>query len=852
MTKRGSGASQPSDKPRTLRQRALDWLARGLGVPAERTPLDWFVRLFFQAPARGKTDFARRWIRTAVLYLALQWGVLEPHRLRAWLWRALVRPPRSPEQSGAATLRAWLAWIDRWLVPLWLRGQRLRRRIEALLPTLPWQRWGTQLEAGTQRLGHIRWLLPLIVLAGAGLWLMIGTSPLSSDGQFEFFAVLMAVALFLRRFPGRMPVLVLTALALLAMVRYVWWRVTQTLTFQTPGEAILGYLLFGAEAYTWVILLLGFVQTAWPLNRTVAELPADPDSWPSVDIYIPTYNEPLAVVRPTVFAAQGIDWPADKLRVYLLDDGHREEFKAFARASGIGYLTRDDNLHAKAGNINRALQKTHGEYVAIFDCDHVPTRSFLQTTMGTFLRDSRCAMVQTPHHFFSPDPFERNLGTFRRVPNEGNLFYGLVQSGNDLWNASFFCGSCAIIKRAALDEVGGIAVETVTEDAHTALKLHRHGYTTAYLPTVQAAGLATESLAGHIRQRVRWARGMAQIFRVDNPFIGRGLSFFQRLCYGNAMLHFFYGVPRLVFLTMPMAYLFFQMYFINASATTIAGFVLPYIVLANLANSRMQGKFRHSFWAEVYESVLAWYIALPTTIAFFSPKHGKFNVTDKGGRIDEGYFDWAVSKPYLVLFGLNASALAAGVYRLTFGQSGETATILMNVFWTLYNLVMLGAAVSVAREARQVRVTHRIAMHTAATLLLTDGTTVACTTTDYSTGGLGLEVDPGLKLALGDTLGVCLSRGDRQFHFPVHVSRFIGRNLGVRFDALTLEQERQMVQCTFGRADAWLDWDTQTEEIAPLRGLKEVLTMGVEGYSRLMSGVLRALQSLLALDRTRY
>ncbi|WP_201640797.1 UDP-forming cellulose synthase catalytic subunit [Paraburkholderia metrosideri] len=842
----------PREKRNTLRKRAIDWFARGLGMPAERTLLDWFVRLFFQPPAPGKTDFASRWIRTAVLHLALQWGVLEPHRLRAWLWRALVRPARAPEHSNAAKLRALLAWVDRWLVPLWLRGQRLRRRIEAMLPTLPWQRWGTQLEAGTQRIGHIRWLLPPIVLAGAGLWVMIGTSPLSPDGQFEFFAVLMAVALFLRRFPGRMPVLVLTVLALLAMARYIWWRVTQTLTFQTPGEAVLGYLLFGAEAYTWIILLLGFVQTAWPLNRTVAELPADTDSWPSVDIYIPTYNEPLSVVRPTVFAAQGIDWPVDKLRVYLLDDGHREEFRAFARDSGIGYLTRDDNLHAKAGNINRALQKTDGDYIAIFDCDHVPTRSFLQTTMGTFLRDRRCAMVQTPHHFFSPDPFERNLGTFRRVPNEGNLFYGLVQSGNDLWNASFFCGSCAVIKRTALDEVGGVAVETVTEDAHTALKLHRRGYTTAYLPTVQAAGLATESLAGHIKQRVRWARGMAQIFRIDNPFLGRGLGFFQRLCYGNAMLHFFYGIPRLVFLTMPMAYLFFQMYFINASATTIAGFVLPYIVLANIANSRMQGKFRHSFWAEVYESVLAWYIALPTTIAFFSPKHGKFNVTDKGGRIDEGYFDWAVSKPYLVLFGLNAGALTAGVYRLAFGQSGETATILMNVFWTLYNLVMLGAAVSVAREAKQVRVTHRIAMRTAATLLLADGTTLACATTDYSTGGLGLDVDPDLELALGDTLGVCLSRGDRQFHFPVHVSRFVGRNLGVRFDNLTLDQERQMVQCTFGRADAWLDWDEQTETDAPLRGLKEVLTMGVEGYSRLMSGVVRAVQSLLALDRTRY
>jgi cellulose synthase (UDP-forming) len=461
--------------------------------------------------------------------------------------------------------------------------------------------------------------------------------------------------------------------------------------------------------------------------------------------------------------------------------------------------------------------------------------------------------VQTPHHFFSPDPFERNLGTFRRVPNEGKLFYGLVQSGNDLWNASFFCGSCAVIKRGPLEAVGGVAVETVTEDAHTALRLHRRGYTTAYLPTVQAAGLATESLAGHIKQRTRWARGMAQIFRIDNPFLGRGLGLFQRLCYGNAMMHFFYGVPRLVFLVMPMAYLFFQLYFINAAATTIASYVLPYIFLSNVANSRIQGKFRHSFWAEVYESVLAWYIALPTTFAFFSPKHGKFNVTEKGGRVDEGYFDWAVSKPYLVLLGLNVVAFLAGVYRLSFNPNGEAQTIIMNMVWTVYNLALLGAAVSVASEAKQVRVTHRIAMRVPATLLLADGTTVACMTSDYSTGGLGLELPAdGIALASGQALHVTLTRGDRMFHFPARVTRLAGRHLGLQFEMLTLDQERQFVQCTFGRADAWLSGDDETPDDMPLAGFKEVMLMGIEGYARLAQGALRSLRALLALDRARY
>ncbi len=840
-------------EPGSRSNRAIGWIARGLGVPDTRSAFDWCVRLFFKPPRAGKRDIARDMLRAFVLAWAREWGVIDVRNPWAWLLRAFVRPPRENAKPLAAYARAALGLTERALTPLALALMWMKRRIDAAIDGLPWARFGARLEGGANVIGKKRWMLPALVVIGGLLWAVVGTSPLASGSQLVFFAVLMIAALVIRRIPGRMPVLILASLALLVTARYVWWRTTETLDFRTPGEAIVGYALFGAEAYTWMILLFGFVQTAWPLERAVSKLPDDPADWPSVDVFIPTYNEPLSVVKPTVFAAQGIDWPRDKLNIWLLDDGHRPEFEALARAAGIGYITRDDNQHAKAGNINRALAKTHGEYIAIFDCDHVPTRSFLQATMGTFFADPKCALVQTPHHFFSPDPFERNLDTFRRVPNEGNLFYGLVQAGNDLWNATFFCGSCAVIKRAPLEEVGGIAVETVTEDAHTALKLHRRGYTTAYLPTVQAAGLATESLASHIKQRTRWARGMAQIFRIDNPFFGRGLNFFQRLCYGNAMLHFFYGIPRLVFLTMPMWYLFFQMYFINAAATTIAGFVLPYIVIANIANSRMQGKFRHSFWAEVYESVLAWYIALPTTIAFFSPKHGKFNVTDKGGRIDETYIDWAMSKPYLVLLSLNALAMSVGIVKLIAGAGDEDATILMNVFWTLYNLVMLGAAVSVAREAKQVRVTHRIAMNMPATLVLNDGSSIACSTSDYSTGGLGLVVGEGLlSLEAGDTLGVVVSRGERQFHFPMRVTRLSGTHLGVRFDSLTLEDERRLVQCTFGRADAWIEWDERTEDDAPLKGLKEVLLMGFEGYARLFGGARRALLDKLALDGRRY
>ncbi|HEY5801403.1 MAG TPA: UDP-forming cellulose synthase catalytic subunit, partial [Burkholderiaceae bacterium] len=568
-------------------------------------------------------------------------------------------------------------------------------------------------------------------LAGLLAFMCI-TTPFSTLAQTIFVAIMLALAMLVKRVPGPVMTLLLIVLSLVTSTRYLWWRITNTLNWDDSLSLLWGLVLVFAEIYTWVILVLGYVQTAWPLKRSPTPLPEDNRIWPTIDVFIPTYNEPLKVVMPTVYAALGIDWPRDKINIYVLDDGRRDEFRQFAEQAGVGYMIRSDNNHAKAGNLNAAMKKTSGEYIAIFDCDHIPTRSFLQSTMGWFLKDEKLALLQTPHHFFSPDPFERNLGLFRRMPNEGELFYGLIQDGNDLWNATFFCGSCAVIKRSALERVGGIAVETVTEDAHTALKLQRLGYTSAYINLPQAAGLATESLSAHIGQRIRWARGMAQIFRLDNPFLGKGLNWAQRICYGNAMLHFLNGGPRLIFLTAPLAFLLFHAYVIYTPAISIALYVLPHMIHANITNSRIQGSHRHSFWAEVYETVLAWYIVRPTTVALFNPHKGKFNVTAKGGLVDNDYFDWTISLPYLIIVGLNVLGFVVGIGRIVWGPSDEIATTALNLFWTVYNILLLGAAISVASETKQVRRSHRVRLQLPAVVRLPGGQLIRCHTEDFS------------------------------------------------------------------------------------------------------------------------
>jgi cellulose synthase (UDP-forming) len=680
----------------------------------------------------------------------------------------------------------------------------------------------------------------------ATLALLCITTPFSTLAQLIFVTLLWIIAMLIRRIPGPVATLLLIVLSVTASTRYLWWRVAFTLNWDETFDFFWGVLLLFAEIYTWVILVLGYVQTSWPLRRGPTPLPENDRVWPTVDVFIPTYNEPLKVVMPTVYAALGIDWPRDKINIYLLDDGRRDEFRRFAAEAGIGYIIRPDNFHAKAGNLNHALTKTSGEYIAIFDCDHIPTRSFLQATMGWFVRDPKLALLQTPHHFFSPDPFERNLGLFRSMPNEGELFYGVIQDGNDLWNATFFCGSCAVIKRGPLEQVGGIAVETVTEDAHTALKLQRLGYRSAYINLPQAAGLATESLSAHIGQRIRWARGMAQIFRLDNPFLGKGLNWAQRICYGNAMLHFLNGGPRLIFLTAPLAFLLFHAYVIYTPAISVILYVLPHMVHANITNSRIQGSHRHSFWAEVYETVLAWYIVRPTTVALLDPHKGKFNVTAKGGLVEKNYFDWTISLPYLVIVGLNLLGFIVGIGRIIWGPADEIPTTLLNLFWTGYNVLLLGAAISVASETKQVRRSHRVNMRLPAVLHLPGGQLVRCETEDFSEGGAALQMEQVPELPAEELVMVALWRGDEEFTFPARVVGHSSTRLRLRWELTTTEQQMTLVQCTFARADAWVSWAEGRHRDKPLLGLRKVLTTGVEGYRRVAE---HALPSTMPLAR---
>jgi len=668
------------------------------------------------------------------------------------------------------------------------------------------------------------WQALAFALVGLPVGLVVVTTPLDAADQALLATGGILAFLVINRFRGRRATMVLAVLSCIVSARYIFWRITETLDPLTfwQGFFMIGLVL--AEGYAVLALLLGYFQTLWPLERKPAPLPDDPSAWPSVDVYVPTYNEDLEVVRPTVLAALAMDWPADKLRVWILDDGRRPDFRAFAEECGAGYIIRPDNKGAKAGNINHALAQTDGEFVAIFDCDHVPTRAFLQMTMGWMLRDPRLGMVQTPHHFYSLDPFERNLSNGRDVPNEGLMFYGLVQPGNDLWNATFFCGSCAVIRRVAILEVGGVPTETVTEDCHASLRMQRRGWNTAYLRVPLAAGLATERLMIHIGQRMRWARGMLQIMRVDNPLLGRGLNLAQRLCYFSAMFHFLFAVPRVVFLTAPLAFLLLGHSVIAASPLAIIAYAGPHIFHAVATGSRIAGGVRHSFWSEIYETVLALWLVPVTFATLLDPKKGKFNVTEKGGLLPEGYFDWRAVWPSVVLTVLLAMGVASGIYGVATNpwSSLEAQAYLLNGIWATLCLVPALASVAAGRERRQIRVRARVAAELPAVLVLPDGRRIDARTRDLSMGGAGLVLAQSPGLAPDSEVMVELPLGAETVALPARFLRLEGGEAQLLLHLRTIEEEAAVVRVVFGRADAWLGWDRHRPD-SPLRSLLEVV-----------------------------
>ncbi|HVK91246.1 MAG TPA: UDP-forming cellulose synthase catalytic subunit [Mycoplana sp.] len=551
--------------------------------------------------------------------------------------------------------------------------------------------------------------------------------------QTQFIASITIVALMavikIQRAEGTWRLIAL-ALGTAIVLRYVYWRTTSTLPpLNQPENFIPGFLLYLAEMYSVGMLALSLFVVSMPRPQRAGRA-EKLKYFPKVDVFVPSYNEDVALLANTLAAAKGMDYPRDRLQVWLLDDGGTEqkrnstnvleaqaaiarhdELKSLCAGLEVRYLTRARNEHAKAGNLNNGLKHSDGELVAVFDADHAPARDFLQETVGYFDEDSKLFLVQTPHFFVNPDPLERNLQTFEKMPSENEMFYGIIQRGLDKWNAAFFCGSAAVLRRKALEDTDGFSGKSITEDCETALALHSRGWNSVYVDKPLIAGLQPATFASFIGQRSRWAQGMIQILRFQFPLFKGGLSLAQRLCYMSSTLFWFFPFTRMMFLVAPLFYLFFDLEMFTASGGEFLGYTLAYMLVNMMMQNYLYGRFRWPWISELYEYVQSVHLLPAVVSAIINPHRPTFRVTAKDESILVSRLS-EISRPFFVIFAVLLVAFFISVYRF-YAEPFKADVTLVVGGWNLFNLVMAGCALGVVSErgekssSRRVKVSRR-------------------------------------------------------------------------------------------------------------------------------------------------
>ncbi len=492
---------------------------------------------------------------------------------------------------------------------------------------------------------------------------------------------------------------VFAALTLAYGAYYLWWRWSHSLN---PDALWFSAALAAAETLA-LLVTASYVHSVWRLRRR--EAPPAPEGL-SVDVFVTTYNEPLEIIRKTALGARAIRYPH---RTWILDDGRREEVRRMAGELDIGYLTRADNAHAKAGNLNNALRHTDGDFILQLDADHVPLPHILDRLLGYMAADDRLAFVQSPQNFYNSDSFDGHLDpASRRFYGEQRVFFSVILPGKDHWGAAFFCGSCAVIRRDALAELGGFSTETITEDMETSIRLHARGWRSAYHAEALAYGLAPDTATAFHTQRLRWAQGTMQIWRKFNPLTIRGLTLAQRISYFQCVVGYLEAPARLVFYVAPLIYLATGVLPIHALNHQFLWRFIP-LYASMVALARLLGRGTAApYWLlerALMMKVFTHLLALP---AYFS-RSLRFRVTPKAG----GTVPMRLYAPHLLLMLASASAIAWGTaaYRMGWiaytSVGGGAFAFLVNVAWAMWTFALAGSVVHASIASRQRRSEYR-------------------------------------------------------------------------------------------------------------------------------------------------
>lgn len=498
---------------------------------------------------------------------------------------------------------------------------------------------------------------------------------------------------------------VVVAVVAVVAVRYQVWRISQLLA--PNGGGWFPWTIYAVEVLALAEAAIAMLLLSRTVDRSgeadVAERRMAERGYPKVDVYIPTYNEGIEVLEKTIVGALALDWPKDRVKVWVLDDGKREWLKDFCLKKGAGYLTRPDNSHAKAGNINAAFPRTDGEFIAVFDADFVPQRNYLKRTVGLF-EDPKVGCVQTPHHFYNSDPVQANLLLDGMLPDDQRMFFDVIMPSRDAWNAAFCCGSCGVLRRTAVEAIGGgIPTESVTEDILTTLAMKRAGFVTRFLNEKLAFGLAAESVAAFFVQRERWGRGGIQLMFLKNGPFGPGLGLIDRLLFFPASWLVQYLIRVVGFLLPALCLWVGASPMPLADTLEVVGYQAPFLLAFFVMMRWMAPRHQIPFLTSASQCFASFRMAPSMLASLAKPFGTPFRVTPKGKAAGGSNFD---ARTFWMASVMLAATVTGVMSNLGGHSAGNNFAVL--AFWAFWNCATLGIVMLICFETPRRRAEERV------------------------------------------------------------------------------------------------------------------------------------------------
>jgi cellulose synthase (UDP-forming) len=277
----------------------------------------------------------------------------------------------------------------------------------------------------------------------------------------------------------------------------------------------------------------------------------------TVDVFLPSCGEPLAVLNNTFRYVSEMTWQGVK-NVYVLDDSAREKVRDLARNYNFQYIVRPNpGSMKKAGNLTHALGVSTGQFIVVIDADFAVRPEFLYETMPYF-SDHRVGIVQTAQYFDVTNPsfsyIQRYAGTLQEI------FFRFIQPARDRYAAAICAGTNLVYRRSAVVAAGGFAQVPIGEDVHSGVKLFWAGYETRYLPLCLAKGVAPTDFASLANQQARWCRS-SMLLMIEKHFQEAPFTWQQRAAFWAAFLYYMSSAALLLtgpFPTLTMIWLYPQ------------------------------------------------------------------------------------------------------------------------------------------------------------------------------------------------------------------------------------------------------------------------------------------------------